>query len=130
VRDLTRFDTISMSAVDGKASWHLVGPNDEVHLFEHQPRYVADDLYTLKLAVLAGTGLSFMPEYMCRDELRDGRLVQVVQGWAPQAGVFHAVFPSRRGMAPAVRSFLDFLEEQIQSNGEVNWLGSSHEPYA
>jgi DNA-binding transcriptional LysR family regulator len=28
-------------------------------------------------------------------------------------GVVHAVFPTRRGLSPAVRSFLDFLGEYV-----------------
>jgi hypothetical protein len=33
----------------------------------------------------------------------------VLPQWAPQAGVVHAVFPSRRGLLPSVRALLDFL---------------------
>jgi DNA-binding transcriptional LysR family regulator len=78
---------------------------------------VADDLMTLKFAVLGGTGICVRPDYMCSDELRDGRLVNVLPGWAPRPGVFHAVFPSRRGLLPAVRHFLDFLGEVIAREG-------------
>ena len=112
VDDLARLDSVSMSAIDGRAVWHLQGPGGSTHVLQHQPRYVADDLLTLKLAVLAGSGMSMLPGYMCTADLRNGRLVEVLPGWAPPSGVFHAVFPSRRGMVPAVRRFLDFLEER------------------
>jgi DNA-binding transcriptional LysR family regulator len=78
---------------------------------------VADDLLTLKLAVLGGTGICVLPAYMCADEVRQGQLLPVLPGWAPHPGVFHAVFPSRRGMVPAVRRFLDFLEEHHLNDG-------------
>jgi DNA-binding transcriptional LysR family regulator len=42
-------------------------------------------------------------------DLLEGRLVDVLPGWAPQPGIIHAVFPSRRGLLPAVRTLLDFL---------------------
>ena len=32
---------------------------------------------------------------------------------APPVGSVHAVFPSRRGLSPAVRHFLDFLGETL-----------------
>lgn len=118
VHDLLRLDTVSMSAVDGKASLLLVGPGGARHLLVHEPRYVADDLLTLKFAVLAGTGMSFLPDYMCADEIADGRLVNVLPGWEPHPGVYHAVFPSRRGMVPAVRCFLDFLAESTNGEGQ------------
>ncbi|UHL65425.1 LysR family transcriptional regulator [Paralcaligenes sp. KSB-10] len=110
--DLSRFDTVAMSVADGRSSWKLLGPNGQEHTVQHRPRYVADDLLTIKFAVLAGTGISMLPDYMCRDELNDGRLVPVLPGWALQPGIVHAVFPSRRGLVPAVRQLLDFLGER------------------
>ncbi|WP_394791668.1 LysR family transcriptional regulator [Rhodoferax sp.] len=112
VEDLARLDSVSMSANEGRGVWHLLGPDGAEHTVQHQPRYVADDLLTLKLAVLAGVGICGLPAYMCTDELRQSQLVPVLQGWTLRPGVFHAVFPSRRGMVPAVRRFLDFLEER------------------
>jgi DNA-binding transcriptional LysR family regulator len=117
VAELAWLDTVNMSTVGDAATWQLVGPDGATHAFQHQPRYVADDLMTLKLAVLAGTGICALPDYLCADELRDGRLVNVLPGWAPRPGIFHAVFPSRRGLVPAVRRFLDFLGEAIEREG-------------
>ena len=116
-QDLVRLDSVSMSAVDGKATWNLLGPNGATYALTHQPRYVADDLLTLKFAVVCGSGMCVLPDYMCREEVQDGRLVLVLAGWAPPQGVFHAVYPSRRGMVPAVRRFLDFLAEYTNGEG-------------
>ena len=71
---------------DGRASLVLRGPGGAVHTLVHQPRYVADDLLTLKFAALQGTGMCFLPDYMCRRELEAGRLVHVLPGWAPPRG--------------------------------------------
>ena len=120
VEDLARLDTVSMSATDGRTSWTLLGPDEQTHTLHHQPRYVADDLLTLKMAVVRGTGICALPDYMCRDELLDRRLVEVLPGWAPRPGIFHAVFPSRRGLVPAVRRFLDFLADHIVAEGRVS----------
>ena len=119
--DLVRLDTVAMSAADGRSVWTLLGPQGQEFVFQHQPRYVADDLQTLKLAVLAGTGISFLPDGISSVELQARLLVRVLPGWAPLAGQVHAVFPSRRGQVPAVRSFLDFLGkymngDQVKSN--------------
>jgi DNA-binding transcriptional LysR family regulator len=55
-------------------------------VLQHQPRYVADDLQTLKLAVLAGTGMSFLPESMSAAERQAQLLVPVLPGWALPSG--------------------------------------------
>ncbi|WBY01881.1 LysR substrate-binding domain-containing protein [Ramlibacter tataouinensis] len=114
---LAALPTVAMSAVDGRARWQLLGPAGERHELQHQPRCAADDMLTLKLLVLGGIGMGVLPEFMCRQELRTGSLVPVLAGWEPQPGVLHAVFPSRRGMTPAVRAFLDFLGEQVSAEG-------------
>jgi len=117
VADLGRLPTLAMSAVDGKTAWRLVGPDKREHEIQHRPVYTADDLLTLKYAVLKGVGMCILPDYMCRRELRLGELEQVLPGWAPRPGVVHAVFPSRRGLLPAVRRFLDFLGEHVTGEG-------------
>ena len=117
-QDLEKLDTVAMSALNGRASWQLLGPGAATFTHNHQPRYVADDLLTLKYAVLGGIGISVLPDYMCREELQRGELVPVLPGWAPRPAIFHAVFPSRRGLVPAVRRLLDFLGETVES-GEM-----------
>ena len=113
-QDLVRLDTVAMSAADGRASIRLVGPQGESFMFEHRPRYVADDLLAVHAAVLGGVGVAYLPDYLCTEGLRDGRLVQVLPGWGPPPGILHAVFPSRRGLLPVVRAFLDYLGETFQ----------------
>ena len=115
--ELSKLSTLAMSATDGKTAWKLIGPGGREYDFQHRPVYTADDLLTLKYAVVKGTGMSVLPDYMCRRELRLGQLEQVLPGWAPRPGVIHAVFPSRRGLLPAVRRFLDFLGEHVTGEG-------------
>ncbi|HKB53364.1 MAG TPA: LysR substrate-binding domain-containing protein, partial [Ramlibacter sp.] len=57
------------------------------------------------------------PDYMCGPELQDGSLQTVLPGWEPPPWIMHAVFPSRRGLLPAVRRFLDFLGEEVTEDG-------------
>lgn len=113
VEDLQRVPTVAMSAAEGRASWHLVGPRGATFELQHRPVYTADDLLTLKFAVVQGTGMCVLPDYLCSDELRLGGLVPVLRGWAPARMKVLAVFPSRRGMVPAVRRLLDFLGDHV-----------------
>ena len=115
--DLQRLSTVAMSAVDGRAAWRLIGPDRREHELQHRPVYTVDDLLSLKCAVLQGTGMCVLPDYMCGAELQDGRLELVLPGWEPAPWVMHAVFPSRRGLVPAVRRFLDFLGEEVTDEG-------------
>ena len=64
--------------------------------------------------------MSVLPDYLCGEDLDAGRLVTVLPGWAPRPGIVHAVFPSRRGLVPAVRRFLDFLGNHMAGDRLVN----------
>lgn len=114
--DLSRLDTVAMSVADGRAAWRLQGPDGAELTFTHRPRYVADDLLTLKYAIVGGVGAGVLPDYMCADELAAGTLVPILPELSPKPGVIHAVFVSRRGMVPAVRAFLDFLGERLTAS--------------
>jgi DNA-binding transcriptional LysR family regulator len=119
VEEAGRLDSVAMSATDGVVSIQLMKAEGVEATLQYRPRLIADDLLTLKLAVIGGTGMCLLPDYMCEDELRDGRLVQLLPEWTRPVGVVHAVFPSRRGLSPAVRSFLDFLGEYVPVCGNL-----------
>jgi DNA-binding transcriptional LysR family regulator len=113
VEDLARLSTVAMSASDGRASWRLEGPGGRSFDWQSRPQHTVDDLQALKYLVQQGVGISVLPDYMCARDVREGRLEHVMPGWVPGPAIVHAVFPSRRGMVPAVRRFLDFLGETL-----------------
>ncbi|MEG2030975.1 MAG: LysR family transcriptional regulator, partial [Janthinobacterium sp.] len=48
----------------------------------------------------------------------DGSLIPLMAQWRPQREVIHAVFPSRRGLLPAVRALIDYLAHEFAALGE------------
>ncbi len=110
-QDLLQHQVLSMSSFEGVAHWRLRSDTGAEVQLQPQVRYMADDLMTLKLAVLGGAGVCYLPDYMCEAEIARGEMVVVLPQWRFPPGIVHAVFSSRRGLTPAVRSFLDFLGE-------------------
>lgn len=116
-QDLAQLDSVCMSTADARAGQLLSGPRGQSFLYvPSAPRYLADDLYTLHFAVRAGIGVGLLPDYLCREDLRAGRLVEALPGWQPPAGIVHAMYPPRRALVPAVRCLLDFLSEKLVSD--------------
>ena len=112
--DLQRMDVMGMSGQKGMARYALQRPaSGEVADIRVRARYMADDFDCLMHACVAGVGLCAMPDYLCHAGVASGQLVRVLADWQLSPGIFHAVFPSRRGMVPAVRALLDHLA-QIQ----------------
>jgi DNA-binding transcriptional LysR family regulator len=55
---------------------------------------------------------------MVREQIERGELVSVLPEWEPRREIIHAVYPSRRGQLPSVRSLLDFLTAEFQALDE------------
>ena len=89
-------------------SWQLRHAGGQEAEVPHAPKLVTDDMATLREAALAGLGIVQLPTMMVWQDIDAGRLLHVLPDWRPRAGIVHAVFPSRRGLLPSVRAFLDF----------------------
>ncbi|MNW17526.1 LysR substrate binding domain protein [compost metagenome] len=68
-----------------------------------------------KRAVLAGLGLTMLPQPFCHEELADGRLIRLLPDWTLPGGHLQAVYTHRRGMLPAVRAWIEHLSQAFRT---------------
>lgn len=114
LEDVARMPTLSMWGAEGNTTWNFVNADGEHAELSHSPRLCTDDLLTLRHAALQGIGAALVPHLLVAKDLKSGALVRLLPSLAVHVGVVHAVFPSRRGMVPAVRALLDFLSETVR----------------
>lgn len=84
--------------------WRLNGRGGAEAVIRHQPRFVTEDMVPLRHAALERVGIVQMPSMVVSDDIKAGRLVDVLPDWAPRAGIVHAVFPSRLNMHALIRT--------------------------
>ncbi len=121
VADIERMPTLSMGTIGKAHSWHFVDADSKPVEVIHTPCLGTDDLFTLRQAALCGVGIACLPALLVTDDLSSGALVRLLPSLNSRSGLVHAVFPSRRGMVPAVRSLLDSLSEGFAA---IPWLVS------
>jgi DNA-binding transcriptional LysR family regulator len=114
LEDFARIPTLSMAGADGRSTWRFVGMDGELAELSHSPRLCTDDLSTLRHAALQGIGAVLVPHLLVANDLESGVLIRLLPSLKSHMGVVHAIFPSRRGMVPAVRALLDFLSETVR----------------
>ncbi|CAD5108923.1 HTH-type transcriptional regulator DmlR [Pseudomonas carbonaria] len=117
--DLANLPTLHWGSLQREYVWHLDGPDGAAAAVRHHPRLITDDLMALRQAAVEGVGVVHLPTVVVRDELRAGRLLDLVPDWRPRTGLVHAAFPSRRGLLPSVRQLLDFLAEEFARSDMV-----------
>ncbi|PHR56111.1 MAG: LysR family transcriptional regulator [Robiginitomaculum sp.] len=113
--DLNRHACLYMNAVTRRAKWtlHSISGADE---FEFKPFLSCDNFQVLRQLATDGAGIALLPDYLCTDYVSDGRLIPVLEDWVGGEVDFYTLVPSRRGITPKVRAFLDHLHERCMSN--------------
>lgn len=67
----------------------------------------------LKKAALAHLGITMMPQEICHQEIMNKKLVRILPEWSFTSSSLYIIYPSRRGLIPAVRYFIDFVTEHL-----------------
>jgi len=79
-----------------------------------EQRVICDDGTSMKVATLAGVGISMNSLWSVHRELKDGTLVRVLPDYEVQdQSAIWLVYPKSNVLTAKVRAFIDFLLEQI-----------------
>lgn len=116
--DLAPWPSLAHSAPQQQYQWTLFGPEGAQATLYHTPRLVTGDMIALRAAALAGVGVVQLPTLMVQTELAAGKLMRLLPDWAPRREIIHAVYPSRRGLLPAVRALIDDLARRFKALDE------------
>jgi DNA-binding transcriptional LysR family regulator len=108
-RDLIKLPFLGAAGHDRRVHLLLNGPNTERYELVTQPRLAVEDFALRKRAALRGLGLTMLPTEYCSEELKQGKLLHVLPNWSMPSGHLQVVYPTQRGLLPAVRVFVDFL---------------------
>jgi LysR family transcriptional regulator for bpeEF and oprC len=70
----------------------------------------------VKNTCLTGYGYSLLPDFMVAEEIKRGRLVQLLPDYEPMDRPIHALFAERRYSPQKIRVFVDFLVGAFSSS--------------
>lgn len=110
--DLARHATISIVR-GGPAQWQLNETSGKEITVPITPRFQSNDMTSTKEAACANLGIAALPGYICKAELKTGKLQRVLPGWMVADARMTALMPYRTGLLPAVRALIDFLAVEI-----------------
>jgi len=110
--DLAQHATISIVR-GGPAQWQLNETSGKEITVPITPRFQSNDMTSTKKAACANLGIAALPGYICKAELKTGKLQRVLPGWMVADARMTALMPYRTGLLPAVRALIDFLAVEI-----------------
>src|SRR5712672_1188087 len=93
------------------ARWSFVNGNETVEVIVSGP-FIANDMPTILGAAVEGLGLAQVPEPIAAGAVKAGKLVHVLEPFAPMAPGVFLYYPSRHQMMPKLRAFIDHVKSR------------------
>jgi DNA-binding transcriptional LysR family regulator len=101
------------------ALWSFNNDGNAIEIAVTGP-FIAHDFPTMLGAAVEGIGLAQLPEPMVAEGLRAGKLVHVLEPFAPVIPGVFLYYPSRRQMMPKLRAFIDHVKSRPAGQGKVS----------
>ncbi len=98
----------------GKHLWSLQRGNQRLDI-PIQSQLSADETTVVLAYALNGGGIALQPRFLVDDLVQQGKLTVLLEDWQAPRMMIYALYSSRRHLAPAVRTLLDFLRLQFAS---------------
>ena len=73
----------------------------------------------IREAVLSGAGVSRMPSFVVGDDIKTGKLEQLLPEYTQLEMSVYLVFADKEHLAPKVRSFIDYMADYF--DGTPSW---------
>jgi DNA-binding transcriptional LysR family regulator len=119
IDDLRRHACLRMRRSNGSiAPWSFVNGNEAVEVIVSGP-FIANDMPTMLGAAVEGLGLAQVPKPIAAELVRAGKLVHVLEKFAPMAPGVFLYYPDRRQMMPKLRAFIDHVKSRSDSANKI-----------
>jgi len=112
--DLRGHDCIIHLHTQGGTEWRFLGAEGGAVNVRVGGPLAVNNSDAAHLAVLAGQGIAMLPDIQVVDDIRAGRLSQVLGAYPTEPRAGYIVYPSRRHLPLRTRAVIDFLVDQAR----------------
>jgi DNA-binding transcriptional LysR family regulator len=113
--DLRRHACVRLRRSNGAlALWSLNDNGRAIEIAVSGP-LIANDFPTMLGAAVEGVGLAQVPEPIAAEAVTAGKLVHVLEPFAPMAPGVFLYYPSRHQMMPKLRAFIDHMKSRSRA---------------
>ncbi|WP_168798705.1 LysR family transcriptional regulator [Herbaspirillum sp. ST 5-3] len=115
--DLAHHNCLMYSYAATGDDWKMSGPGG-THTVKVAGSLRATNGDMIRLAALGGVGLIRQPLFLVGEDIRAGRLVEVLGEYSSGELGIYAVYPSRKHLSAKVRTFVDFVAAALALKSE------------
>lgn len=115
--DILSCACLSTSRAPQQPPWRFQKDGESLEFAVH-PKIRTANTLALRQLVRDGLGISLLPDWLVDEDIRHGRLVQLLPSWRPAVGAqesaIWAAYPSRSYLPLKTRKFLDHLRQNVR----------------
>jgi DNA-binding transcriptional LysR family regulator len=112
IDDLRRHACLCLRRANGSITpWSFVNGNEAVEAVVSGP-FIANDIPTIVDAAVEGLGLAQVPAPLAASAVKAGKLVPVLEPFAPMAPGVFLYYPGRHQTMPKLRAFIDHVKNR------------------
>jgi DNA-binding transcriptional LysR family regulator len=112
IQDLSNHTCLLYGEEANRGGWNL-RKNDQKTKIAPSRINTSNNGDIIRQMVLANNGVALLPVFIVAEDIKKGRLVEVLPGWRPEELTINAVYPSNKQITLKVRVFIDFLVEHF-----------------
>jgi DNA-binding transcriptional LysR family regulator len=116
--DIAQHDVMAYTYLATGEQWQFSGPQG-ARSIEVRPRLRSNSGDTCRAAALADQGIIFQPTFLVGEDLKAGRLVEILPQYAGPELDINLVYPSRLHLSHKVRAMVEFLAAAFAQAGRV-----------
>jgi DNA-binding transcriptional LysR family regulator len=117
-KELTNLDCLLFSLPNYRNAWKFSSSTESVFSVPVTGHLLISHGVTMTACAVAGLGPALLPDWLCRDEIQSGTLIDLFPHYECTATNFDTaawlVYPSRNYVPSKVRIFVDFLKAEIE----------------
>ncbi|MCW8409355.1 LysR substrate-binding domain-containing protein [Legionella sp. PATHC035] len=113
-QDLTKISWLGKTRGEGYQQIQFVHQTGEKVSVQLSSRLESNEWVILKQAALGGLGVALLPLELCQQEINSGAFSRILADWSLSTASLYLIYPSKKGLTPALRHFIDFVSAETQ----------------
>lgn len=112
--DLQKHSCLDLSSSTANNVWVLGNSKDEKKKIAVQIKAESNQMSSLKTLAMVGSGIAFIPSYICSDEIKSKDLVHILPDWAGESIALSIVSPVSLSSAARIKIVSEEMSRELQ----------------
>ncbi|WP_373489912.1 LysR family transcriptional regulator [Parasphingorhabdus sp.] len=112
--DLIDHDCFIYSNTPNPEFWQITGPDGQSTSVRPRCRFQSNNGDVMLPALIAGRGIGYLPDFLCRKALEAGQLVNILPGWRMGDITLNIIMPPSRLRPARVDALINHLKHNLR----------------